>query len=215
VCFGTLVQRSAKSRVTIEAFLRNTRPDCVRIFDVNLWARFYSRDVIINSLALATIVKFNEAEFGEIGSMVGLAEADAAESLPALARNFDLQLVCLTRGSRGSLLATPDHAVEHPGFAVEVNDTIGAGDAFTAAVAHGWLSKGELEKTSAIADRWAAWVASQPGGMPLLDEQQRHQMPYDIGQSLAFYPICYESYSARRTTSACNRFDPWKTQYGV
>jgi fructokinase len=176
VCFGTLAQRSAKSRAAIQAFVRKTRANCVAIFDVNLRAPFYSRDVIVNSLEIATIVKVNEAEFAEIAPMVGLPDATTQRNLRAFARKFGLQLVCLTRGGRGSVLATPDHVVEHPGFKVEVKDTIGAGDAFTAAVAHCWVHRFGLEPTGVMANRWASWVASQPGGMPLLDDEHRHQM---------------------------------------
>ena len=177
VCFGTLAQRSAKSRATIRAFLEKRRPDCVAIFDANLRAPFYSPEVILDSLKMATIAKLNEAEFAEIAAMAGLAGATTSANLQAFARNFHLDLVCVTRGSRGSLLATPTDAFEHAGFQVEIKDTIGAGDAFAAAVAHGWLAKAGLARTSEIANRWAAWVASQAGAMPLLDLASRNQLP--------------------------------------
>lgn len=177
VCFGTLAQRSAKSRATIRAFLENRRPDCAAIYDANLRAPFYSRDVILDSLQMATIAKLNEAEFAEIADMAGLAGASASANLQSLARNFHLDLVCVTRGSRGSLLATPDDAFDHVGFKVEIKDTIGAGDAFAAAVAHGWLAKAALDRISEMANRWAAWVASQNGAMPLLDPASRSTLP--------------------------------------
>lgn len=179
VCFGTLAQRSTASREAIHAFLRKTRADCVAIFDVNLRAPFYSVERIIDSLERATIAKINEDEFVEIAPMAGLPNIASSENLQAFARKFHLQMVCLTRGDRGSLLVTPEDAVEHPGIEVEVRDTIGAGDAFAAAVAHCWVSKTPLERTSAIANRWASWVASQPGGMPLLAEEERRQMVVD------------------------------------
>jgi fructokinase len=178
VCFGTLAQRSAASRAAIKEFLRKTRNDCVAILDVNLRTPFYSVDAIMDSLERATIAKINEDEFAEIGRMVELPRLATSEVLRVLARKFDLQLVCLTRGDRGSLLATSEHVVGHPGFQVEVKDTIGAGDAFAAAVAHCWVSKVPLERTSDIANRWASWVASQPGGMPLLANEHRSQMSF-------------------------------------
>ena len=177
ICFGTLAQRSAKSRATIRAFLQNRRPDCAVIFDANLRSPFYSPEVILNSLKMATIAKWNEAEFAEIAPMAGPTSGATAANLQALARNFHLDLVCLTRGSRGSLLVTPTEAFDHEGFPVEIRDTIGAGDAFAAAVAHGWLAKASLERTSEIANRCAAWVASQAGAMPLLDAASLDQLP--------------------------------------
>lgn len=183
ICFGTLAQRSAESRAAVQAFLRKTHDDCVAILDVNLRAPFYSADAIVDSLERATIAKINEDEFAEISRMVELPNQATSDGLRAFARKFNLQLVCLTRGDRGSVLATSERVVEHPGFHVEVKDTIGAGDAFAAAVAHCWVSKLTLERTSDIANRWASWVASQPGGMPLLPDDHRRQMPLSSQES--------------------------------
>jgi fructokinase len=176
VCFGTLAQRSERSRNTIAAFLRSTRRNCVRVFDVNLRAPFFSRELVVDSIRLATIVKLNEEEFDEVTAMVGLPKRSRAESLQTFARTFNLELVCLTMGGNGSLLATPDQTLEHPGFPITVVDTVGAGDAFTAAVAHCWVSRLGLDVTSTVANRWAGWVASQSGAMPVIDEVLRRQM---------------------------------------
>jgi fructokinase len=62
ICFGSLAQRSLESRKTIQALAARTSPRCFRIFDVNLRAPFYSAEVIQESLALATVVKMNDAE---------------------------------------------------------------------------------------------------------------------------------------------------------
>ncbi|HZE68287.1 MAG TPA: carbohydrate kinase [Pyrinomonadaceae bacterium] len=174
VCFGTLGQRSMASRTTIQGFLRETRQDCIRVFDVNLRAPFYSREVILDSLALATIAKFNEAEFAEVVSITGLAETTGS-SLKAFAARFDLGLVCITRGARGSILATRDRVLEHAGFATDVRDTVGAGDAFTAALTHAWLRGADLKEISTVANCWAAWVASQTGAMPFYNAEPKRR----------------------------------------
>jgi fructokinase len=176
VCFGTLAQRSEQSRKAIAAFLAATRPECVRIFDVNLRPPFYSRDAIFESIRLATIVKFNEEELAEVSAMSGLPVFPSPSDGRALASRLGVELICVTRGNRGSLLATPQQAVEHPGFPVQVVDTVGAGDAFAAAVACCWGFDMGLEKISEVANRWAGWVASQHGAMPPIDEALRCQM---------------------------------------
>jgi fructokinase len=176
VCFGTLAQRSEQSRRAIAGFLGATRPKCVRIFDVNLRPPFYSRDAIFDSIRVATIVKFNEEELAEVSTMLGLPVCASPSEVRALARRLGVELICVTRGNRGSLLATPQHAVEHTGFPVQVVDTVGAGDAFAAAVACCWGLQMELEKISEAANRWAGWVASQHGAMPPIDEALRRQM---------------------------------------
>jgi fructokinase len=176
VCFGTLAQRSHESRKAIAAFLAATRPRCVRIFDVNLRPPFFSRDAVLDSIRRATIVKFNEDELTRVSTMVGLSVCVSPHHVRALATHLGVELVCVTRGKHGSLLATPQQVVEHPGFPVKVVDTVGAGDAFAAAVACCWGLHLGLERTSEVANRWAAWVASQHGAMPLIDEALRRQM---------------------------------------
>jgi fructokinase len=176
VCFGTLAQRSEQSRRAIAAFLEATRPECVRIFDVNLRPPYYSCDAILGSIRLATIVKFNEDELDEVSTMAGFPVRGSPQEVRTLATRLGVELVCVTRGSRGSLLATPQQAVEHPGFPVQVVDTVGAGDAFAAAVTRCWSSHMGLEKISVVANRWAGWVASQHGAMPPIDEALRRQM---------------------------------------
>jgi fructokinase len=176
VCFGSLAQRADESRGAIHNFLRNTRPDCVRIFDVNLRQHFYSPQIISDSLRLSTIVKMNDGEFEEISQMIGIDEDEIGQRLRTFARNFDLKLVCVTRGAAGSILATRDRFAEHPGVQIEVQDTVGAGDAFSAAAVHCYLAGASLEETNVSANQWAAWVASQSGAMPALDEGRRKQM---------------------------------------
>ncbi|HXX27171.1 MAG TPA: PfkB family carbohydrate kinase [Terriglobales bacterium] len=176
VSFGTLAQREEQSRRAIAAFLAATRPQCVRIFDVNLRPPFYSRDTVLDSIRRATIVKVNEEELTQVTIMAGLSLGASPQDVRALATHLGVELICVTRGDHGSLLATPRQVVEHPGFPVRVVDTVGAGDAFAAAVACCWGLHIGLERTSEVANRWAAWVASQPGAMPLIDEALRRQM---------------------------------------
>jgi fructokinase len=83
-----------------------------------------------------------------------------------LLSSHDLKLVCVTRGSGGSLLISADECSEHPGFKVKVADTVGAGDAFTAALVHGYLRGSSLTQINETANRVGAWVASQPGATP-------------------------------------------------
>jgi fructokinase len=176
VCFGTLAQRSEQSRKAIAAFLRATRPGCIRIFDVNLRPPFYSRDTVLDSIRLATIVKFNEKELSEVNTMMGIPVCASPQDVRTLATHLGVELICVTRGDRGSLLATPQQVVEHPGFPVRVVDTVGAGDAFAAAVACCWGLRVGLERTSVVANLWAGWVASQPGAMPRIDDVRRREM---------------------------------------
>lgn len=175
ICFGTLAQRSALSRETIHAFLRASRPDAVRIFDVNLRQNFFSADVLAESLRLANVAKLNETELPVVIRILGLATDNAHDkndvnnestSAECLRRVFGLDLVCVTRGARGSLLVREGESDEHPGLNVDVVDSVGAGDAFTAALAHHVLCGSSLRVINQAANRMGAWVASQSGGTP-------------------------------------------------
>lgn len=166
VCFGSLAQRSPQSRETIRQFLQNTRANALRVFDVNLRQSFYSPDLLAESFRLAHIAKLNEGELREIGNQSGVEATTDREIARRLLLDFDLQLLCVTRGDHGSLLVTESETIEHEGYKVEVCDTIGSGDAFTATLIHYYLNGSSLREISDNANRVGAWVASQPGATP-------------------------------------------------
>jgi fructokinase len=167
VCFGSLAQRSPRSRKTIRDFLRSTRLDTLRVFDVNLRQDFYSPTLIANSLGLADVVKLNHVELPRIMEMLNLPFSSADAAARRLLREYDLQLVCVTRGSRGSLLVSRQGKHRHPGFRIHVADTIGAGDAFTAALVHHYLRGASLARMNKAANSLGSWVASQSGATPV------------------------------------------------
>jgi len=172
VCFGTLAQRSSHSRRAIGQFLHATT--AVRVFDVNLRQSFYSPEVLRESAAVATIVKMNDHELPVILQSLGLQRSDeniAARQLLHLGP----KLVCVTRGEKGSFLISGDGAVEHDGFTVRVKDTIGSGDAFTAALVHEYLRGSSLEKMSDAANRMGSWVATQAGATPVISSEELRQ----------------------------------------
>lgn len=181
-CFGTLAQRSPRSRQTIQTLAAETSSACVRIFDVNLRAPFYSAEIVEESLELANVLKMNAAETPLVLDLLGLANQDAtgevqptnaylrASSERLLQAFPSLRMVAVTRGSQGSLLSTRDEWSEHAGFPIIVRDSIGAGDAFTAALAHYMLRGANLATLNEAGNRWGSWMASQSGAMPSLPE---------------------------------------------
>jgi fructokinase len=179
VCFGSLAQRGAVSRETIHGFLAATRKQCVRVFDVNLRKPHYSSEVLKGSLELATILKLNDLEMPLVLGLLGLPSAgtssgtDAATLLAGarkLLEAFPMEMVCITMGEHGSLLVTRRESHRHPGVPTRLADTVGAGDAFTAALTHYYLQGAPLAVLNEAGNRWGAWVASQHGAMPALPE---------------------------------------------
>jgi fructokinase len=182
VCYGSLAQRSPQSRTTIRSFLHATRPDALRVFDCNLRQNFYSRKVVADSLRLATIAKLNHEELPIILRLLESKQGRGMqESARDLLSSFDLSLVCITRGNAGSLLVSATECCEHPGFQVKVADTVGAGDAFTAALVHAYLRGASLAEINERANRLGAWVASQHGGMPAPDSHGFERIRAEIG----------------------------------
>lgn len=169
ICFGTLGQRVETARLTMLRFLEASRPGAVRVFDVNLRHTFFNAEMLERSLRLATIVKLNQPELLTLGEMLGLGADTEERMAKRLLDLFGLQLVAITRGARGSLLVTGDEISDHPGVRVQVKDTIGAGDAFIAALAHYYLRRAPLHIISEAANRTGAWVATQEGATPASD----------------------------------------------
>ncbi len=170
VCFGSLAQRNTVSRRTIREFLRLIGNNTLRIFDTNLRQNYYSPEVLSESLALANVIKLNDEELPKICEIFAVGGANETEQTKKLLEKFDLNLVCLTRGAEGSLLVTENGISENHGIKVKIADTIGAGDAFTAALTHGFLRGWSLNEINEKASRVGAFVASQTGAMPSFKE---------------------------------------------
>lgn len=166
VCFGSLAQRSEKSRTTILQFLEATPEHVLKVFDVNLRQSYYTAEIVSASLRLADIVKLNEDELPTLMGLLKFAARGEKPSARALLRQYGLRMVCITRGNRGSLLVQGDEISEHPGFRVRVADTVGSGDAFTAGLVHEYLHGAPLELMNEVANLVGAWVASEVGAMP-------------------------------------------------
>ena len=165
VCFGSLVQRMA-SRDSVLRFVRAMRADALKVFDINLRQHYYSKEVIEESLRLSDILKINEEEIRTVSDMFGLGADDAA-ACRALISAYGLKLVILTKGAAGSEVITPDEVIPQSVGHVDVVDTVGAGDAFTAAFTVAYLRGDSLADAQRLATETASYVCSRKGAMPL------------------------------------------------
>lgn len=165
VCFGTLAQRNQVSRSTIQQAVALTGPQCLRVYDVNLRQRFYQSGWIQHSMHLAHVVKLNDEEVHTLGPLLGLPE-DQLEFGRNLCHLFGVQTVCITRGAQGCLIVTKTETHEIPGRPVKVADTVGSGDAFTAAFITAQLKGWPLPRSGEFANRVGGMVAGRQGAMP-------------------------------------------------
>jgi fructokinase len=172
ICFGTLAQRRPTAAATIQQLVAAAPFFSLRVFDLNLRQGFYSREVVEQSLAIANVVKLNEAELAALSAIFVLTR-NIRQKIEQLSRRFDLRLVALTRGGQGSLLHQSGQWTELPGSPVTIVDTVGAGDAFTAALVMGMLHKLTLADVHRLAADVAGYICSRPGATPVLPEDLR------------------------------------------
>jgi fructokinase len=167
VCFGTLGQRLGPARSTIQQFVA-AASQAVHLFDINLRQDYFSAELLEAGCRAASIVKMNEAELATIAPLLGLGQP---EEIRQLIQHFDLDLFVLTRGKLGTELHTADSVTlgQPAKFAPEPDaDSVGAGDACSAAILHGVVRRWPLQQTADLANRLGAFVASRKGATPEL-----------------------------------------------
>jgi len=162
IVFGSLAQRASTSRQTIQ---RLCETDLLCVFDVNLRPPYVDRAIVEHSLRVADVVKLNESELGRLRDWFGFAEAPEA-AMADLAETFDCSAVCVTWGGDGARLWQDGTCSHHPGYAVDVEDTVGAGDAFLSALLSGLLAGRGGPSLLNRANRLGAYVAAHSGALP-------------------------------------------------
>ena len=175
ICFGSLAQRSESARIAVQKLVASAPAEALRIFDINLRQHYYSQEVIGSSLRLAHVLKLNDVELPILAGMFNLA-GTTREQIKRLSDQFDLQLIALTRGGEGSLLYRQGEWSDQPSEPVEIADTVGAGDAFTAALVLGLLRRLELGKINSLAGEVARYVCSCAGATPPLPRHFRDRL---------------------------------------
>lgn len=170
VCFGSLAQRSPTSRATIADALQ-AAPQAWRIFDINLRPPFYDAEILDASLRSANVVKCNDQEVPELARLLQIPSDDAATVARHLLAEYSIEIAVITRGGAGAWLLQEGETVDADPESVDVVDTVGAGDAFTAGLAYGLIRGWSLEATGRLANRVAGLVASRAGAMPALADE--------------------------------------------
>lgn len=169
VCFGSLAQRSARSRESTRLFLQALPPNALKVFDVNLRQSFFSADILRESAKAADLMKVNHEELPRMAQLLGYKTGAKDKPAEWLLRECGLKLLCVTEGPGGSFLVSASGVDNHPGFPTAVADTVGAGDAFTAALVHHYLRGASLKTMNEAANRMGSWVASHVGATPKPD----------------------------------------------
>lgn len=171
VCFGSLAQRNECSRRTINEFLNLLPSDATLIFDINLRQNYYNKDIIEKSLNKCNILKINEDELAIVVKMFGITGDNYASQCEELISKYSLDALILTCGENGSYVFADNFKSFIPTPKVQVADTVGAGDSFTAAFVSSLLQGKDLRTAHQIAVKVSAYVCTQTGAMPTLPEK--------------------------------------------
>lgn len=170
VCFGSLAQRNVVSRQTINRFLdaMNHDDETLVVFDVNLRQGFYNKEILCESMQRCNILKINDEELVTVSRMFGYPGIDLQDKCWILLGKYNLKMLILTCGINGSYVFTPGSVSFLPTPQVEVADTVGAGDSFTAAFISSILRGRSVAEAHAAAVSTSAFVCTRNGAMPLL-----------------------------------------------
>ena len=170
VCFGSLAQRNVVSRNTINRFF-DAMPrtaDSLVVFDVNLRQGFYNKEIICNSMKRCNILKINDEELVTVSRMFGYPGIDLQDKCWILLGKYNLKMLILTCGINGSYVFTPGNVSFQHTPKVEVADTVGAGDSFTAAFIASILKGKSVQEAHSLAVQTSAYVCTKKGAMPIL-----------------------------------------------
>lgn len=173
VCFGSLAQRNIVSRQTIESFLQAmpVTDETLVVFDVNLRQGFYTKEILCNSMKRCNVLKINDEELVTVSRLFGYPGIDLQDKCWILLGKYNLKMLILTCGINGSYVFTPGNVSFQPTPKVDVADTVGAGDSFTAAFIANILKGKDVKEAHRLAVETSAFVCTQQGAMPVLPKE--------------------------------------------
>ena len=167
VCWGSLAQRNEVSRKTIFSFLDAMPSDEARlkVFDINLRQQFYTLEIIEASCRRANVLKINDEELVLVSELLRLGAGSPEVLCRSLMERYGLSILVLTCGANGSYVFTPVETSYRVTPKVQVADTVGAGDSFTATLVGELLRNAPVGVAHEHAVEVAAYVCTQQGAM--------------------------------------------------
>jgi len=163
--FGSLACRDAISYHTLKDLIELAK---YKIFDVNLRAPFYTKELLLDLMGVADLIKFNEEELFEIAGLLGCPLLPLHKQIAFIAEKTNTKTICVTRGGDGAVLLFEDNVYTNAGYKVKVADTVGAGDSFFAGLISKLLMEEEPQQSLDFACAMGALVASKEGANPTI-----------------------------------------------
>jgi fructokinase len=170
ICFGSLAQRCLLTQQTIYKVLSQMPDQAIKLFDINIRQQYFTREILLRSLNACNMLKINHEELDLLTGLLQLP-SDETEKLHVILQKFGLKLIALTKGEKGSLLYTDKEVSRVEATHIQVVDTIGAGDSFSAALIMGLINKKPLRQIHQHAARVSSFVCTQKGATPQLPNE--------------------------------------------
>ena len=161
IIFGSMAQRMKDdSYKNLDILLEESS---LNFFDANFRLPFTTKELMLKYLPKADIFKINDEELPILMTWLG-EDVDEDNSLTFLADTYRIDHILLTKGSDGSKVLSQGTLYRHAGHKVEVVDTVGCGDSFTAGFVYGFKNDMSIPNTLEFASALSAVVASKKGG---------------------------------------------------
>lgn len=167
ICYASLSQRNSISSASLKELLLSVPTNCLKVFDLNLRPPFIQKDVILEKIGLSDVIKMNEDEFETVGSWL-----NSSDTADAILDGDPKKIIILTMGDKGSALFSKHGHFQHKAYPISnEGDFVGVGDAFLASFTHQLLLNRDHADILEVCNRYAAFVASQKGGMPEVPDE--------------------------------------------
>jgi fructokinase len=171
-CFGTLIQRAPVSRETLFRLV-DAMPNAIKFLDINLRKECFTKETILFSLEQANILKLNDDEVHQLENILGFASDSYSAFCEKMLAEFHLEYVLVTFGERGAFArSTHGEEVYMPGYKIKLADSLGAGDAFSAAFVHSLLNGSSLHVACELGNALGALVATTHGATAVVAKKQ-------------------------------------------
>jgi fructokinase len=163
-CFGSLAQRAPVSRQTLHRLL-DVSNSCLKFLDINLRKDCYSLQTVTGSLKRADILKMNLPEAHYLAELFEISLTSLPDFCAEMIEEWSLRCCLVTLGEHGVFAESVNgDKVYVPGLAIDVVDTCGSGDAFSAGFIHEYLQRKPLADCCRFGNQLGALAATRRGG---------------------------------------------------
>lgn len=163
--FGSLSARDDISRDTLLKLIELAK---YKIFDVNLRAPYYTKELLLDLMNQSDFIKFNDEELYEISKYLGSKFNSLEQNITFISQVTNTPHICVTKGEHGAILLYDDVFYYNSGYQIKVVDTVGAGDSFLASLLDKLLKKTNPQTAINFACAVGALVTNNEGANPII-----------------------------------------------